>query len=98
MAASWTDVKTGGAVVGLGIEGRTRALACLGAAIARGAPRHTLRWLTDWARGEGATNREIIGTLLVVAPIVGTARLAKVAPDLAFAAGFNIEDALEIAD
>lgn len=80
------------------IDARTRALACVGAALACGAPASTLRWLSNRARSEGATTDEIVATLFAVAPVVGTARLVTVAPDLAAAVGYDIHLALERAD
>ena len=38
---------------------------------------------------------EIVGTLIAVAPIVGTARVVSAAPELALALGYDIEAALE---
>jgi len=80
------------------IEDRVRDLACLGAALALGAPRSMLGWLSGRARQDGATVDEIIGTLLVAAPMIGKAGLVGVAPDLAMAIGYDVDLALETLD
>ena len=98
MVVSGPGVNAGDPILNNDLDDRARSLACLGAAIVRGASLRSLRWLSDRARRAGATGDEIIGTLLVVAPIVGTARLPEVAPKLAAAAGYDIETALEMLD
>jgi alkylhydroperoxidase/carboxymuconolactone decarboxylase family protein YurZ len=77
---------------------RTRALACIAAAIAIGATSTTLRSLTDAGLLAGATTEEILGTLFAVGPVVGSARLVKAAPELARAIGYEIDHALESYD
>ena len=81
-----------------GADERGRALACVGAAIAIGAPAQTLHRLVDEARDLGATVDEIIGTLVAVAPIVGSVRLVKAASEVAQAVGYDIDRALEGTD
>lgn len=84
--------------LGAEIDDRVRDLACLGAAFVLGAPSSLLKWLSDRARAHGATVDEIIGTLIVAAPMIGKARLVGVAPDLAMAIGYDIDRALETLD
>lgn len=84
--------------IGAEIDDRVRDLACLGAALVLGAPRSLLGWLSDRARHHGATVDEIIGTLLVAAPVIGKAGLVGVAPDLAMAIGYDVDVALETLD
>lgn len=76
-------------------DDRTRALARLGAAIALGAPAAMLEWLGDSALAGGATGDDIIGTLVAVAPIVGSARIVKAIPEIALAVGYEVDRALE---
>ena len=47
------------------------------------------------AKGYAMSDEEILGTLLAVAPIVGSVRLARAAPELARAIGYDIDRALE---
>jgi alkylhydroperoxidase/carboxymuconolactone decarboxylase family protein YurZ len=47
------------------------------------------------ALATGATADEIVGTLIAVAPIIGTARAVLAAPELAVPIGYDIDAALE---
>ena len=38
---------------------------------------------------------ELVGTLIVVMPIVGVARVVSAAPNLGLALGYDVSDALE---
>ena len=74
---------------------RTRALARIAAAIAIGATSATFGSLIDSALSAGATDEEILATLIAVAPVVGSARVVSAAPQLARAVGYDIDRALE---
>ena len=45
-----------------------------------------------WARSHGATEAEIVGVLIAVAPALGLARVVSSAPRLAMAIGYDIEE------
>jgi len=80
------------------IDGRTRALACIAAAIAIGATSVTMESLTDLGLSAGVTDEEIIATLIAVGPVVGSARVVAAAPRLARAVGYDVDRALESYD
>ena len=62
----------------------------LGALLALGAATSSLRVTVDRALAAGATESEIVGVLLAVAPTVGLARVVSSAPKLALAIGYDI--------
>ena len=63
----------------------------LGALLALGAATSTLRATVDRAVEAGATEAEIVGVLLAVAPALGLARVVSSAPRLAVAIGYDME-------
>jgi 4-carboxymuconolactone decarboxylase len=63
----------------------------LGALLALGAATSSLRVTVGRAIAAGATESEIVGVLLAVAPAVGLARVVSSAPKLAMAIGYDIE-------
>ena len=63
----------------------------LGALLALGAATSSLRATVDRAIEAGATETEIVGVLVAVAPAVGLARVVSTAPRLAMAIGYDIE-------
>ena len=64
----------------------------LGALLALGAATSTLRATVDRAVEAGATETEIVGVLIAVAPALGLARVVSSAPRLALAIGYDIEE------
>ncbi len=64
----------------------------LGALLALGAATSTLRATVDRAIEAGATEAELVGVLIAVAPAVGLARVVSSAPRLALAIGYDIEE------
>ena len=64
----------------------------LGALLALGAATSTLRATVDRATEAGATEAEIVGVLIAVAPALGLARVVSSAPRLAMAIGYDIEE------
>lgn len=62
----------------------------LGALLALGAATSSLRSTVNRARGAGATDEEIVGVLIAVAPAVGLARVVASAPRLASAIGYDL--------
>lgn len=61
----------------------------LGALVAVGAATASLRGTVELALGAGATEAEIVGVLVAVAPTVGLARVVATAPKLATAIGYE---------
>ncbi len=64
----------------------------LGALVAVGAATASLRRTVELAVAAGATEAEIVGVLVAVAPTVGLARVVAIAPKLALAIGYRAED------
>ena len=86
--------------LGLGLPGsrcldpKTAALVRVGALVAIGSPGVCLEWSTTAALAAGATEDEVTGVLLAIAPIVGLGRVTGAVPDLAAALGYDVEAAL----
>jgi alkylhydroperoxidase/carboxymuconolactone decarboxylase family protein YurZ len=67
----------------------------LAALVALGATSEAYRHTAGQARTAGATDEEILGVLLAVAPTVGLARVVAATPGVALAMGYDIDAALE---
>jgi 4-carboxymuconolactone decarboxylase len=63
----------------------------LGALLALGAATSSLRGAVEHAIEAGATEAEIVGVLIAVAPAVGLARVVSTAPRLATAIGYDLD-------
>lgn len=64
----------------------------LAALLALGAATASLRATVQQAKEAGATDEEIVGVLIAVAPAVGQARVVSTAPKLATAIGYQLEE------
>jgi alkylhydroperoxidase/carboxymuconolactone decarboxylase family protein YurZ len=73
------------------LDAKTQALIRLGALLAVGAGTVSLRATAELAAAAGATDDEIVGVLLAIAPAVGHARVVGVAPHLGLALGYDFE-------
>jgi 4-carboxymuconolactone decarboxylase len=78
-----------------GLDAKHRALARLAGVIAVAATTPEYQWCVDLALAAGASDDEVVGVLVSVAPVVGTARVVAAAPELAVALGYDIDTALE---
>ncbi len=91
-----------GLVIGLPgvrvLDPRTAALVRVGVLAAIGAPEVCLEWSSSQALAAGATEDEITGVLLAIAPVIGLGRMVGAAPGVAGAFGYDIEAALEDRD
>jgi 4-carboxymuconolactone decarboxylase len=76
---------------GATLRPKVHLLVRLGALLAVGAATSSLRATVDHAIEAGATEAEIVGVLISVAPAVGLARVVSTAPRLALAIGYDIE-------
>ena len=63
----------------------------LGALLAVGAGTASLRRTVELAQSAGATESELVGVLVAVAPTVGLARVVSTAPRLAAAIGYDAD-------
>jgi alkylhydroperoxidase/carboxymuconolactone decarboxylase family protein YurZ len=77
------------------LDPKTAALVRVGALAAIGSPEVCLEWSTSRALAEGATEDEITGVLLAIAPVIGLGRVIGAAPGVAGAFGYDIESALQ---
>ena len=76
------------------LDPKTAALVRVGALVAIGSPGVCLEWGTTRALAAGATEDEITGVLLAIAPVAGLGRVTGAIPDLAAALGYDVEAAL----
>lgn len=77
------------------LDPKMAALVRVGALAAIGAPEVCLEWSASRALAAGATEDEITGVLLAVAPVIGLGRIVAAAPGVACALGYDIDAALE---
>ena len=80
------------------LDPKTAALLVVAAAVAIGSSAVCLDWSISRALAAGASEDEIAGVLLAVAPVAGLGRVVAAAPDVAVALGYDIEAALEELD
>jgi len=73
------------------LDDKTRALVRLAGLIALEAAPASYQWGVASAVAAGATDEEIVGVLVAVAPVVGMARAGSAAPELALAVGCGLE-------
>lgn len=77
------------------LDSKVAALVRIGALAAIGSPEVCLEWSTSKALAAGATEEEVTGVLLAIAPVIGLGRVVAAAPGVAGAFGYDIEAALE---
>ena len=77
------------------LDPKTAALLRVGACVAIGSPGVCLEWSTGRALAAGASEDEIAGVLLAIAPVAGLGRVVAAAPEVAIALGYDIEAAME---
>ena len=76
----------------LSLGRKSDLLVRLGALLALGAATTSIRNTVDHAMEAGATESEIVGVLVAVAPAVGLARVVSTAPRLAAAIGYDLDE------
>jgi 4-carboxymuconolactone decarboxylase len=77
---------------------RVQGIARLSALVAIDAPVVSYQAAVVDALAAGVTADEIVATLIVVAPLVGAARVTSAAPAIATALGYDLDDAFERMD
>ena len=80
------------------LDAKTNALVRLAALLSIGAATSSCRAAVECGRAAGATDAEIVGVLVAVAPAVGGARVGGAAPRLALAIDYDVEDVAEVWD
>ena len=78
-----------------GLDERTLALVRLSALVATGAGPACFQRDVASARAAGATDDDMVATLVAVAPIVGLSRLVSTTSRLALGMGYDVDAALE---
>ncbi|MGH9228805.1 MAG: carboxymuconolactone decarboxylase family protein [Acidimicrobiales bacterium] len=73
-----------------GLDAKTLALVRLAGLVALEAAPASYQWSVAAALAAGATDGEIVGVLVALAPIAGTVRVNAAAPDVALAIGCDI--------
>jgi 4-carboxymuconolactone decarboxylase len=73
------------------LDAKTQSLIRLGALLSIGAATASLRCTVERAAAAGASDEEIVGVLLAIAPAVGHARVVGVAPHLGLALGYDFD-------
>ena len=68
---------------GQALDPKVAALVLVGALAAIGSPEVCLEWSTSRALAAGATEEEVTGVLLAVAPVIGLGRLVAATPGVA---------------
>jgi 4-carboxymuconolactone decarboxylase len=68
------------------LDPKTAALLQAGVSVAIGSPAVCLEWSTSRALAASASEDEIAGVLLAIAPVAGLGRIAAAAPEVATAA------------
>jgi alkylhydroperoxidase/carboxymuconolactone decarboxylase family protein YurZ len=81
-----------------GLDPKTHALVRLGALLALGAAPVSFQCDVEAALAAGATDDEIVGAQIAVAPVIGFARVVSATPQVALPMGYDIEAALEAVD
>jgi 4-carboxymuconolactone decarboxylase len=81
-----------------GIDARSHALLRIAALIAIDAAPPSFMSAVQAGLDAGASNDEIVGTLIAVMPIVGVARVVSAAPNLGLALGYDVSEAFERVD
>jgi 4-carboxymuconolactone decarboxylase len=76
---------------GMALRPKVDLLVRLGALLALGAATSSLQTAVERAIEAGASEAEIVGVLVAVAPAVGLARVVSTAPRLAAAIGYDLE-------
>lgn len=82
---------SGGASATSSLDPPMLALAQVAALIATEAPLASYQWAVESALAAGASDTDIVDVLVAVAPVVGLARVAAAAPELALALGYDVE-------
>ena len=80
------------------LDAKTVELVRVAAVAAAGAPAVCLEWSVTRSLAAGATEDEITGVLLAIAPVTGLGRVVSAVPGLGIGLGYDVETALMEAD
>ena len=76
------------------LDPKTAALVRVGALVAIGSTGACVEWGTARALAAGASEDEVTGVLLAIAPVAGLGRVTGAVPGVAAALGYDVEVAL----
>lgn len=77
------------------LDGCTRAISVIGAAVCVSAPASTFKAVVQSALTAGATEQQVVEALLAVASIAGEARVVRAASRISLAMGYDTDLAFE---
>jgi alkylhydroperoxidase/carboxymuconolactone decarboxylase family protein YurZ len=77
------------------LDPKTHALVRLGALLALGAAPASFQSEVDAALAAGADVGQVVGTLIAVAPAIGSARAVAQASGVALAVGYDVDEGFE---
>jgi 4-carboxymuconolactone decarboxylase len=90
---SLRSVVAGPGMPGAGdLDAKDQALVALAALLSVGAAVVSLRRAVELVYAAGGSEDEVLGVLLAIAPAVGHARVVGMAPQLALALGYDLEE------
>ena len=74
-----------------GLDAKTAALVRLAGLVAIGSAPASYQWAVTRALAAGASDAEVTGVLVALAPIVGSVRVGSAAPEVALAIGSEFD-------
>lgn len=78
-----------------GLDAKTAALVRLAGLVAVGSAPASFQWVVTRALAAGASDDEVTGVLVALAPIVGSVRVGAAAPEVALAIGCEFDVPLD---
>jgi alkylhydroperoxidase/carboxymuconolactone decarboxylase family protein YurZ len=90
-----SELGIGGIARATGLNQKTCALVHLGVAMAIAEAPTTYQAAVEAALASGASNDEIVATLVAVAPLAGFARVVSIASQVGAALGYDVDGAIE---
>jgi 4-carboxymuconolactone decarboxylase len=80
------------------LDARGRSLGRMAALFALDASESSYGWAASAALASGVTAEELVDLLIVLAPVLGSARVVAAAPKLGLALGYDVEADIEELD
>lgn len=77
------------------LDHHEEALLKLGAISASGGPDQTFQQVVGAALDSGLSAAKVVDALIVLAPLIGSARVVAIAPQIALGIGYDIDKALD---
>lgn len=77
-----------------GLDPKTYAMVKIAGLVSSDAPPASYAWQVSLAQESGVTEADMLGILVALAPTIGFAKITSAARKLAFALGYQIEEAM----